>query len=419
MTDTNKTLSVNEAKAAISALLGRVTTIRQVALRDSLDQILAKDILSPIDVPPHDNSAMDGYAFAGQSLNAESPETHLKVVGTVLAGHHFEGEIGVGECVRIMTGAPMPTGCDTVIMQELTQTDAQRNTVSFDSKAVKTGDNRRLRGEDLAQGKPALSAGKVIRPADLGLLASIGVAEVPVFSKLRVAFFSTGDELRSLGQVLENGCIYDSNRYTLFGMLARLRFVELIDLGVVKDSPEALENAMQQAADHADVILTSGGVSVGEADFTKDVLERLGSVNFWKIAMRPGRPMAFGLVNRNQQAGKAVLFGLPGNPVAVMVTFYAFVREALHQLAGSRQGALPLQTVKLAHDVRKKPGRTEYQRARIEWRDGQAHVHLTGSQGSGILRSMSDCDGLLLLTHEQGNLSAGESALFVPFEGLV
>ncbi|GLR25873.1 molybdopterin molybdotransferase MoeA [Limnobacter litoralis] len=419
MTDSNKTLRVDEAKAAINALLNRVTTMRRVALRDALDQILAEDILSPIDVPPHDNSAMDGYAFSGQSLQPELPQTRLKIAGTVLAGQAYEGSVARGECVRIMTGAPMPANCDTVIMQELTTTDAERTCVSFDSQAVRPGDNRRLRGEDLTRGKPALVAGKVLRPADLGLLASIGIAEVPVYSKLRVAFFSTGDELRSLGQVLDAGCIYDSNRYTLFGMLMRLRFIELIDLGVVQDSPEALEAAMQRAADHADVILTSGGVSVGEADFTKDVVEKLGSVNFWKIAMRPGRPMAFGLVNRTQRGGQAVLFGLPGNPVAVMVTFYAFVREALYKLAGSIQGELPVQNVKLAHDVRKKPGRTEYQRARIEWRDGQAYANLTGSQGSGILRSMSDCDGLLLLTHDQGSLSAGDSALFVPFEGLV
>jgi len=408
--------TVEEARIKILSLLKPITGTRTVAIRDALDQVLAFDVLSPINVPAHDNSAMDGYAFNSRNIQAAGI-TSLKMVGTAYAGKAFAGTCTEGECVRIMTGAVMPENCDTVLIQE--NASVNGDTISFPPGAVKAGDNRRLAGEDLTAGKPALPAGKVLRPADLGLLASLGIAEIAVRRKLRVAFFSTGDELRSLGQPLDEGCVYDSNRYTLYGMLTRLRFVDLLDMGVVHDSPEALEQAMLQAMEQADVIITSGGVSVGEADFTKEVMEKLGSVNFWKIAMRPGRPMAFGHVSNKANGDSAYLFGLPGNPVAVMVTFYAFVRDALFKLANANHLPIPMVSAKLAQDVRKRPGRTEYQRARLVLENGVLTAHLTGSQGSGILRSMSESDGLLVLAHEQGDLKVGETVLALPFEGLI
>jgi len=408
--------TVEEARIKILSLLKPITGTRTVAIRDALDQVLAADLLSPINVPAHDNSAMDGYAFNGNCIqNADI--TQLKMIGTAYAGKAFNGSCAHGECVRIMTGAVMPQNCDTVLVQENATVNGDQ--ISFPPGAVKAGDNRRLAGEDLTIGKPALPAGKVLRPADLGLLASLGIAEISVRRKLRVAFFSTGDELRSLGQPLDEGCVYDSNRYTLYGMLTRLRFIELLDMGVVHDSPEALEQAMLQAMEQADVIVTSGGVSVGEADYTKHVMEKLGSVNFWKIAMRPGRPMAFGQVHNKANGDSAYLFGLPGNPVAVMVTFYAFVRDALFKLANANPLPVPMLNAKLVQNVRKRPGRTEYQRARLVMEDGVLVAHLTGSQGSGILRSMSESDGLLVLEHEQGDLKAGDTVLALPFEGLI
>ena len=357
---------------------------------------------------------MDGYALRGSDL-AESGPTRLRIAGTGLAGQQFEGAAGPGECVRIMTGAVMPEGFDTVVPQEFVTVEGQE--VVVPPGAVRPGDNRRLRGEDLARGRPALPAGKLLRPADLGLLASLGQAEVPVWRRLRVAFFSTGDELRSIGEPLEPGCVYDSNRYTLYGMLQRLG-VELLDLGVVRDEPQALERAFRTAAESADAIITSGGVSVGEADFTKQMMARLGEVTFWRIAMRPGRPMAFGRIRSG--AHEAVLFGLPGNPVAVMVTFYAFVRDALLAMSGATPAPLPLLRARSAMALRKKPGRTEYQRGVVSRRpDGDWEVRITGSQGSGILRSMSEANGLVVLHHEQGAVATGDWVDVLPFEGLV
>jgi molybdopterin molybdotransferase len=315
-----------------------------------------------------------------------------------------------------MTGAVMPMGCDTVVPQELTV--LADGVIRIQAGVLKAGDNRRFAGEDLRRGETALPAGRIMKPADLGLLASLGVAEVPVLRKLRVAFFSTGDELRSIGEALEPGCIYDSNRYTLHGMLTRLRCVDLIDMGVIADEPAALEAAMTSAADNADVIITTGGVSVGEADHTKAVMARLGDVQFWKIAMRPGRPMAVGHIQSG--ARQAMLLGLPGNPVAVMVTFYAFARDVLLQMAGAAPGRLPTIAARLSAPVRKKAGRTEYQRVCLQANeDGSWTALLTGQQGSGVLRSMADADGLLVLGHEQGSLNAGDTVQVLPFNALV
>jgi molybdopterin molybdotransferase len=407
-------LPVAQAQEFIARLVPKVEAVEMLALRSALGRVLARDIVSPIDVPTHDNSAMDGYALRAAELSADAP-TRLAVAGSGLAGQRFEGAVPPGHCVRITTGAVMPAGLDVVVPQEFTTLEDGR--VIVPPNLVRSGDNRRLAGEDLAKGEAALNAGRILRPADLGLLASLGLAEVPVFRRLRVAFFSTGDELRSIGEPLDAGCVYDSNRYTLWGMLQRLG-VELLDLGVVKDQPAALEAAFRQAAQCADAVITSGGVSVGEADYTKRIMAELGEVLFWKIAMRPGRPMAIG---RIESGGKsAILFGLPGNPVAVMVTFYAFVRDALLAMSGAAVAPLPLLRAASTQAIRKKPGRTEYQRGIVtRGADGRMQVAITGSQGSGILRSMSVANGLVLLHHAQGDVAAGEPVDVLPFDGLV
>ena len=426
-------LPVAQAQEFIARLVPKVEAVEMLALRSALGRVLARDIVSPIDVPTHDNSAMDGYALRGAELSADAP-TRLAVAGTGLAGQRFEGAVPPGHCVRITTGAVMPAGLDAVVPQEFvlrTPAAPQDETgtpspllrqagegqITVPPGLVRSGDNRRLAGEDLAQGEAALHAGRVLRPADLGLLASLGLAEVPVFRRLRVAFFSTGDELRSIGEPLDAGCVYDSNRYTLWGMLQRLG-VEVLDLGVVKDQPAALEAAFRQAAESADAVITSGGVSVGEADYTKRIMAELGEVLFWKIAMRPGRPMAIGRIA--SQGNGAILFGLPGNPVAVMVTFYAFVRDALLAMSGAAAEPLPLLRAASMQAMRKKPGRTEYQRGIVtRGADGRMQVAITGSQGSGILRSMSVANGLVLLHHAQGDVAAGEPVDVLPFDGLV
>jgi molybdopterin molybdotransferase len=404
-------LPVAQAQEFIARLVPRVTAVESIALRSSLGRVLARDIVSQINVPAHDNSAMDGYALRGADLQANG-DTVLRVIGTGFAGQNFSGDVPAGHCVRIMTGALMPQPLDTVVPQEFTKTDGD-NAVRIPSGAVCTGDNRRLKGEDLALGSSALRAGRLLRPADLGLLASLGQAEVPVFRKLRVAFFSTGDELRSIGEPLGAGCVYDSNRYTIWGMLQRLG-CEVIDLGVVRDDPAALRAAFSDAAASADAVITSGGVSVGEADHTKKIMAELGDVLFWRIAMRPGRPMAIGTI------GASILFGLPGNPVAVMVTFYAFVRDALRAMSGMTEAAPPLLRAACTTALRKKPGRTEYQRGIVtRASSGRWQVAITGSQGSGILSSMSAANGMVVLHHEQGNVNAGDEVDVIPFDGLV
>ena len=408
-------LPVALAQQIIGSFIEPVNAIEKVAIRAALGRILATDIVSPINVPAHDNSAMDGYALRGIDLVADTDLT-LRIIGTAYAGRVFDDAVGSGECVRIMTGGVMPNGCDTVVPQEFTR-DASDNSITLPAGAVRAGDNRRLKGEDLAAGQAALCQGKTLRPADLGLLASLGIAEVPVQRRLRVAFFSTGDELRSIGEALDAGCVYDSNRYTLYGMLTRLG-CDLIDMGVVKDDPVALEAAFRNACENADAVITSGGVSVGEADYTKQIMAQLGDVAFWTIGMRPGRPMAFGRINSGGKS--AILFGLPGNPVAVMVTFYFLVRDALLQMMGASPAPLPLLRVSSQAPIRKKPGRTEYQRGILSTdASGQQQVRITGSQGSGILRSMSQANCMVVLHHEQGNVAAGEMVDVLLFEGVL
>ena len=427
----NTGLTVEETRAAISNLVdqlldsGAVAETESVALDQGLNRILASDVLSPINVPAADNSAMDGFAFQGIELSS-APLTQLMVVGTVFAGTPFTGSLAAGQCLKIMTGALMPAQCDTVIPQEMTQklpieADGLER-IQFESTVVSSGENRRLRGEDLAQGSVAIAAGRILRPSDLGLAASLGINTLTVRRKLRVAILSSGNELRPLGAPLDSGSIYDSNRYSLMGLLNRLD-LEVLDCGIIQDDPVALKTAFLQAASTADVIISSGGVSVGEADFTKQVMQELGDIGFWKIAMRPGRPMAFGTLKPapNQDSPHSTLFfGLPGNPVAVMVTFYQFVQSALLQLSGATQLRPPLTQAIASAAIRKKPGRTEYQRGILEiGPDGRTQVRPTGSQGAGILRSMSEANCFIVLGHEQDNVAAGELVNVVLFEGLL
>ena len=402
-------LPVETARAAIRSVITPVATNERVAVRASLGRVLGEDIVSNVNVPAHDNSAMDGWAVRSADLRPDG-ETALREIGVAYAGRKFDGAVAPGQCVRVMTGAVMPPGTDTVVIQEAARADGTRIVVPAGQQA---GQNRRLAGEDLAAGRVVLRAGRLLRPAELGLMASLGLAEVAVRRRLRVAFFSTGDELASIGTPLKEGEVYDSNRYTLYGMLARLG-VELIDMGVVRDDPAALERAFKDAAASADAIVSSGGVSVGEADFTRELLARLGEVLFWKIAMRPGRPMAFGRID------DAYFFGLPGNPVAVMVTFYGFVRDALLALSGRTDDyALPLLRVPSATALRKKPGRTEFQRGILErGAGGEWTARATGSQGSGVLRSMSEANCFIVLEHERGDVKPGDLVSVQLFDGL-
>ena len=408
-------LSVNKAQEFIQHLVQALPAIalEELPLMQALGRIVAEDIISPINVPAHDNSAMDGFAFDGAQLGT-SP-LKLRVVGKALAGKAWQGSVARGECVKIMTGAVMPLGLNTVIAQEFTtvNTSGIETIVEIPAGLLQIGDNRRKAGEDLQRGLPALTVGNALTPAALGLVASLGIAKVKVYRQLRVAYFSTGDEVLSLGDAMREGAVYDSNRYTVFGLLSRMG-CEVIDMGVVRDDPALLEQAFKKASDTADVIITSGGVSVGEADFTKAMMKKLGDVAFWKIAMRPGRPMAVG------RLGNCILFGLPGNPVAVMVTFLAFVKPALLQMMGGSPSTTPYLRAKSAVALRKKPGRTEYQRGFVcTLPDGTLQVEAAGNQGSGVLRSMVEANGLIVLHHHQSNVAAGEEVDVMMFEGAI
>lgn len=405
-------MNVHKAREFIKQFLEPVAETEIVVLRESLGRVLAADILAPANVPNYDNSAMDGYAFNAKDMQAGTAT--LKLIGSAFAGDAFKGQVNSGECVRIMTGAMMPSGTDTVVMQEKTKLEEntlQEKTVSFD--AIKPGSNVRYAGEDLKAGQAVLATGHMMQAADLGLVASLGIANVSVYRKLKVAFFSTGDELVPVGQPLQTGQVYDSNRYSIFGMLSQLG-VEVIDLGAIPDDPVLLESTLLSAAEQADAVITSGGVSVGEADYMKLLLAKHGQVVFWKIAMKPGRPLAYGKV------GKAHYFGLPGNPVAVMVTFYQFVREALLSLTGQQNiKPLPVFNVICTENIRKLPGRTEYQRGILfADSDGIWKVKPTGNQGSAILSSMSLANCFIVLDESLGNLDAGSTVQVQVIKGI-
>jgi molybdopterin molybdotransferase len=406
-------MPVDKARDFISKVLTPITATERVNIRAALGRVLAQDIVSPIDVPGHDNSAMDGWAYRHADIGAAPAaggSTAMKRVGTSYAGKPYLGRVNNNECVRIFTGAVMPDGCDTVAMQERVSEDDAGFHIPNDLKA---GQNRRFRGEDLKTGAVALKRGALFSAAALGLVASLGIGEVTVYRKLRVAFFSTGDELKGIGSPLGVGEIYDSNRYTIYGMLERAG-CEPIDLGNFIDAPDAIRSAFQQAASCADVIITSGGVSVGEADFIKTMLAELGEVLFWKIAMKPGRPMAYGKVQN------AHFFGLPGNPVAVMVTFYQFVRSALATLQGRTDYALPpMVKATLQNKVKKLPGRTEFQRGVLTIGANGYEVKTTGDQGSGILSSMTQANCFVVLGTDVGGVEAGVVVDVQMFEGVM
>jgi molybdopterin molybdotransferase len=433
-------LQVGQVQAFLAELVQPVMQVEAAPLSQALDRVLAQDIISPISVPAHDNSAMDGFALRGSDLLGDTPTT-LKVMGTALAGKAWQGDVANGQCLKIMTGAIMPAGLDTVVPQELCKVEG--DVISIPVGVLKTGDNRRFAGEDLMAGSVALAKGERLSPAALGLLASLNISQVQVFRKIKVAYFSTGDEVLSLGDAPREGAIYDSNRYTVLGLLQRWG-CEAIDMGVVRDSPEALEAAFVQAASQADAVITSGGVSVGEADHTKAMMKKLGDVAFWKIAMRPGRPMAVGRISKGifeensasrrheisadcyqRDSDSCILFGLPGNPVATMVTMLAFVRPALTRMQGLRADKYGGEPVYLQarslEAMRKKPGRTEYQRGIVSRAaDGSLEVRTTSSnQGSGVLSSMVAANGLIVLHHDQGNLNVGDVVDVMMFEGVM
>lgn len=412
-------LPATTVNSFLSRLVEPVTSHEEVDVFHALGRVLSHDVISPVSVPPHDNSAMDGYAFDGAQLT-KTNKLNLRVIGTALAGKAWQGKTGPGDCVKIMTGAIMPAGLDTVVPQEFVTRHTDQaspssgaDTIAIPPGLLQAGDNRRKLGEDVMKGRPALQKGELLTPAALGLLASLGIEKISVWRKLRVAYFSTGDEILSLGEPPREGAVYDSNRYTVFGLLTRLGCA-VIDMGVVRDEPAQLEAAFNRAAGEADAIITSGGVSVGEADFTKAMMQKLGDVAFWKIAMRPGRPMAVGRI------GKSVLFGLPGNPVAVMVTFLAFVRPALLQMMGCKARPTPLLKARSLEALRKKPGRTEYQRGTVTTApDGSLQVKTTGNQGSGVLSSMVQANGLIVLHHDQGNVAPGDEIDVMMFDGIM
>jgi molybdopterin molybdotransferase len=391
-------MPVDQARNLIRQFLSPISGVLRLPIRSALGHILAEDIVSPVNVPAHRNSAMDGWAVRFADLKSDG-ETTLTEIGASFAGKPFGKAVGAGECVRIMTGGVVPDGADCVVMQERAKANGKQIAIA---PGQKLGQNLRQAGEDLKAGAIALPKGSPLRPAELGLIASLGIGEVSVYRPLRVAFFSTGNELRSIGSTLGEGQIYDSNRYTIYGMLKQLG-CEVYDMGVIADDPTLIENAFAQASKIADVVITSGGVSVGEADFVKQMLNKLGEVLFWKIAMKPGRPLAYGKI------GNAHFFGLPGNPVSVMVTFYQFVRDALLVLMG-RSNIEPIASLKVlcTSPIKKAPGRTEFQRGILS-QDGQGawSVRVTGDQGSGILKSMSDANCFIILGQDQGNIESG------------
>lgn len=394
-------MSVAQARQFIAQFLQPVTETETVPIRNSLGRVLAADIVSPSNVPNHNNSAMDGFAF-----KFSGHLKTLKIVGIAFAGKAFEGVVNPGECVKIMTGAVIPAGADTVVMQERIAIKSDRITLL---DTPKQGSNVRLAGEDLKLGQTVLAKGHVMKPADLGLVASLGIGEVSIYHPLKVAFFSTGDELVNVGKPLEIGQIYDSNRYTLHGMLSRLH-VQINDLGNVPDDPKLLEKTLLEAAQNNDVVITSGGVSVGEADYMKALLAKHGQVLFWKINMKPGRPLAYGKIGPIKSK-QAHYFGLPGNPVSAMVTFYQFVQPALQAISGATHKPVPFFNVECTENIKKATGRMEFQRGILfeDSLDGQIvwKVKPLPNQGSGVLSSMSAANCFIVLDETVGNCEAG------------
>ncbi|MBY7976386.1 molybdopterin molybdotransferase MoeA [Vibrio fluvialis] len=386
---------------ALDKMLSRIAPIQTtltLPLAEALGFVLAEDILSPINVPPFDNSAMDGYAVRRAELATQTP---LPVAGKSFAGQPFDGEWPAMSCARIMTGAKIPDGCDAVIMQE--QATVSEQGVTFSHTDVKQNDNIRPTGDDIHQGDVVLSKGARLTPRDIPMIATLGVANVTVYHKPKVAFFSTGDELKPLGQPLDEGQIYDSNRYGIKPLIENFG-CEAIDLGIIPDCPETLKATFEKAQSLADVVVTSGGVSVGEADYTKDILEQLGQIGFWKLAIKPGKPFAFG------ELENAWFCGLPGNPVSAVLTMYVLVQPMLAKLSGHTEWTAPESIPAITRTTFKKvPGRTDYQRGIYRIENGQFVVETTGNQSSGAFRSMSLANCFVVLERERGRVEAGET----------
>ncbi len=407
-------LPVDVARQRLFDSLSVIKSSERVALDKAQFRVLANGVVSPLNVPAQANSAMDGYALSASSIPAQD-EASLKVIGTAWAGKPYEGPVGDGECVRIYTGAIMPMGADTVVIQEHVQAHEDCIDIDSDVTALK---NVRQAGEDVTLGQEILAKGRCLQAADIGVIASLGIKSVEVFRQLKVAFFTTGDELQALdthveGQALAPGMLFDSNRHTLAAMLSALH-VETFDLGIVRDNEEDTRKALLEASQVADLIITSGGVSAGDADFVTRAFHDIGQVSFWKLAMRPGRPLAYGTI------GDAAFFGLPGNPVAVMVTFLQFVQPALRHVSGNTD-VLPMEIpAKCLSQLRKSPGRVEYQRGVMKVNgNGELVVESTGKQGAGRLSSMSFANCLIVIAASVDGVLPGDTVMVQPFHGLL
>ncbi|MGQ4277480.1 molybdopterin molybdotransferase MoeA [Pseudidiomarina sp. E22-M8] len=400
-------LPVADALATIQHQIEPLHETETVPLQDALDRIIARPIHAEIDVPGYDNSAMDGYAVRAAEATIDAP---LKIVGSALAGHPYAGELAPQSCVRITTGAQMPADCDAVIMQE--QVERIDSAIRCQTN-VHAGDNVRPQGSDIHKGAVILTQGQRLTPTHIGILASLGCAKIEVFRRLRVALFSNGDELVLPGEKLQaDSQIYDSNRFTLHAMLQRLG-AEVLDLGLIADNCDALEHAFRQAMRSADVIISSAGVSVGDADYTKEVMTKLGQIGFWKIAMKPGKPFAFGRLDQSW------FCGLPGNPVAAVVTMVQIVQPMLRRLAGEHFSP-PLQLqARASTSIKKKPGRMDFQRGHFNQRDGQLWAEPAGSQSSAVLTSVAQANCFLVLEQDRGTIDAEEIITIQPFDSLL
>ncbi len=400
-------LSVVQGQEKILSLVNTVSEIEACKIENAYGRVLAEHIISPVNVPQYTNSAMDGYAIRSDDVDRDS----YQVVAEVMAGHAYDQPLEVGQAVKIMTGAPTPRNGDTVVMRE--QASQEGDKVTFNGSNIKAGQNVRQAGEDLAIGSEVFTAGTRLASPEMGMIASLGFGEANVFRKLKVAVFSTGDEVQAPGTEQKANSIYDSNRFTIMGMLEKLG-CEILDFGILEDNEQLMIEALENASAQADVVMTSGGVSVGDADYIKLALDKLGQIDFWRINMRPGRPLAFGQINNKP------FFGLPGNPVAVMVSFINFVEPALRKMQGE-QGWKPLKVNAIAtENLRSRQGRTEFSRGIYELDDtGRLTVRTTGKQGSGILRSMSEANCLIEISPAIDTVKAGESVTIIPLQGRI
>ncbi|ELA8378907.1 bifunctional molybdopterin-guanine dinucleotide biosynthesis adaptor protein MobB/molybdopterin molybdotransferase MoeA [Vibrio parahaemolyticus] len=400
-------LSVVQGQEKVFSLVNTVSEIEACKIENAYGRVLAEDIISPVNVPQYTNSAMDGYAIRSDDVDRDS----YQVVAEVMAGHAYDQPLEVGQAVKIMTGAPTPLNGDTVVMRE--QASQKGDKVTFNGAHIKAGQNVRQAGEDLTIGSDVFTAGTRLASPEMGMIASLGFGEANVFRKLKVAVFSTGDEVQAPGTEQKANSIYDSNRFTIMGMLEKLG-CEILDFGILEDNEQLMIEALENASAQADVVMTSGGVSVGDADYIKLALDKLGQIDFWRINMRPGRPLAFGQINNKP------FFGLPGNPVAVMVSFINFVEPALRKMQGE-QGWKPLKVNAIAtENLRSRQGRTEFSRGIYELDNtGRLTVRTTGKQGSGILRSMSEANCLIEISPAIDTVKAGESVTIIPLQGRI